>query len=417
MKADEIKFAKNERAEISSDGNLKGSLLRHYGDGIKFEALPAKISLNKFEMITEKITSAPEVEMQKLNLQYGLTQGILIGPDINTGKDSQARKSVYSSQYPGIIGNCAEMQKVYRLMTMVAPSNSTVLLLGETGTGKEVIARGIHQTSARKNKPMVTVNCAALPANLIESELFGHERGSFTGALDRRIGKFELAHQGTIFLDEIGELPLELQVKLLRVIQEREFERVGGKAIIKVDARIIAATNRDLDAEVDAHRFRADLYYRLNVFPICLPPLRERQNDIADLADFFLSRYCKITGKKINFISNRVLQQLRSYSWPGNVRQLEHLIERSILLSDDNVLKHICLPNETNKNINDREVFNNRTLIDVERNHIITVLKKCSGKIAGEGGAAEWLDVPATTLHAKMKKLNIVKQDYFPQKV
>jgi transcriptional regulator with GAF, ATPase, and Fis domain len=375
-----------------------------------------KISLNKFEMITEKIASNPEAEIQNMNLHYGFPQGIIIDSSINAGKDNSARKSVFSNQYPGIIGNCTEMQKVYRLMTMVAPSNSTVLLLGETGTGKEVIARGIHQSSTRKNRPMVTVNCAALPANLIESELFGHERGSFTGALDRRIGKFELAHQGTIFLDEIGELPLELQVKLLRVIQEREFERVGGKTTIRIDARIITATNRDLEVEVNAHRFRADLYYRLNVFPICLPPLRERQDDIAELANFFLSRYCKITGKKINFISNKVLQELKSYSWPGNVRQLEHLIERSILLSDDNVLRHICLPNDTSKSIGDQEIFKNKTLIDVERSHIIAVLKKCSGKIAGEGGAAEWLDVPSTTLHAKMKKLNIVKQNYFPQK-
>lgn len=370
-------------------------------------------------MVTEKITSSPEAEVQtgsKLNLHYGLSQGILIGSGINTSKENEARKSVYSNQYPSIIGNCAEMQKVYRLMTMVATSNSTVLLLGETGTGKEVIARGIQQSSARKNKPMVMVNCAALPANLIESELFGHERGAFTGAVDRRVGKFELAHQGTIFLDEIGELPLELQVKLLRVIQEREFERVGGKTTIRVDVRIIAATNRDLETEVDENRFRADLYYRLNVFPISLPPLRERQDDIAELANFFLSRYCKTTGKKINFISNSVLQQLKSYAWPGNVRQLEHLIERSILLSDDSVLRQIYLPNNISKNINDQEIFKNKTLIDVERSHIIAVLKRCSGKIAGEGGAAGWLDIPPTTLHAKIKKLNITKQEYFPQK-
>lgn len=367
-------------------------------------------------MITERIVSNTETEGQKLNLHLGLPQSILIDSGVNTGKDRLARKPLFNNQYPGIIGNCAEMQKVYRLMAMVAPSNSTVLLLGETGTGKEVIARGIHQSSGRKNKPMVTINCAALPANLIESELFGHERGSFTGAADRRIGKFELAHQGTIFLDEIGELPPELQVKLLRVIQEREFERVGGKTTIKVDVRIIAATNRDLEAEVDANRFRADLYYRLNVFPISLPSLRDRQEDIAELANFFLVRYSKLTGKKINFISNKVLQQLKSYSWPGNVRQLEHLIERSILLSDDSVLRQICLPNTTVKNLNDQEIFRNKTLIDVERSYIIAVLKKCSGKIAGEGGAAEWLDVPPTTLHAKMKKLHIVKQDYFQQK-
>ncbi|SDH18382.1 sigma-54 interaction domain-containing protein [Mucilaginibacter gossypii] len=367
-------------------------------------------------MITERITSNPEAEMKNLTLHFDLPQGILIDSAVSTGINRPVRSAVFSNQYPGIIGNCAEMQKVYRLMDMVAPSNSTVLLLGETGTGKEVIARGIHQASSRKNKPMVTVNCAALPANLVESELFGHERGAFTGAMDRRIGKFEMANGGTIFLDEIGELPLELQVKLLRAIQEREFERVGGKTTVKVDIRIIAATNRDLEVEVDTHRFRADLYYRLNVFPVCLPPLRERQDDIAELANFFLLRYCKITGKKISFISNKVLQQLKSYSWPGNVRQLEHLIERSILLADDSVLREVFLPNNTSKNLSDQGIFKNKTLIDVERFHIIAVLKKCNGKIAGEGGAAEWLDVPSTTLHAKMKKLNIVKQDYVPQK-
>lgn len=416
-KADEIKFSKNESVEISSGSGAKSRFFYDYGHGIKFEAFEAKFSLNNFEMVTEKITSIPQAEIQsKLNLHYGLQQGILIGSEMPARTENRVGKSIFSNQYPGIIGSSTEMQKVYRLMTMVAPTNSTVLLLGETGTGKEVIARGIHQSSLRKNKAMVTVNCAALPANLIESELFGHERGAFTGAIDRRIGKFELAHQGTIFLDEIGELPLELQVKLLRVIQEREFERVGGKTTIRIDARIIAATNRDLETEVAEHRFRADLYYRLNVFPICLPLLRERQDDIAELANFFVSRYSKITGKEINFISNKVLQQLKSYSWPGNVRQLEHLIERSILLSDGSVLREICLPNDTCKNISDQEIFRNKTLIDVERNHIIAVLKKCSGKIAGEGGAAEWLEIPSTTLHAKMKKLNIAKQDYFPQK-
>jgi transcriptional regulator with GAF, ATPase, and Fis domain len=222
-----------------------------------------------------------------------------------------------------------------------------------------------------------------------------------------------MAHQSTIFLDEIGELPIELQVKLLRVIQEREFERVGGKTTIRVDVRVIAATNRNLEAEVNAHRFRADLYYRLNVFPINLPPLRNRPDDIAALANFFLSRYSKITGKQINFISNKAIQQLKGYPWPGNVRQLEHLIERSILLSDDHVLKHICLPNDVSKNISESDFFKNKTLNDVERNHIIAVLKRCGGKIAGSDGAAHWLGVPPTTLHSKMKKLNIVKQEYY----
>ncbi len=236
------------------------------------------------------------------------------------------------------------MQKVYRLMSLVAESNSTVLILGETGTGKELIARAIHNASLRKDKLMVKVNCAAMPANLIESELFGHERGAFTGAIERRIGKFELANTSTLFLDEIGEMPLEAQVKLLRVLQERELERVGGKNSIKVDVRIIVATNRNLEEEVKAGRFRSDLYYRLNVFPISLPPLRERIEDIEALANFFLNKYNKNTGKHISKISSKVMQQLRSYLWPGNVRELEHLVERSILLTSDSILREIYLP-------------------------------------------------------------------------
>lgn len=320
-----------------------------------------------------------------------------------------------SYHFPGIIGSGAEMQKVYRLMSKVAASNSTVLLLGETGTGKEVIANGIHQSSTRKSKPMIKVNCAALPANLIESELFGHERGAFTGAFDRRIGKFELAHNGTIFLDEVGELPLELQVKLLRVIQEREFERVGGKNTIKVDVRIIAATNRDLELEVNHLRFRADLYYRLNVFPIILPPLRDRLEDIPKLAYFFLMRHGNTSGKKVDQISNKVMQQLKSHIWPGNIRQLEHLIERSVLLANETVLKEVLLPGEAKNGNRERELSRNKTLEDVERNHIIETLIRCSGKIAGKGGAADWLEIPATTLHSKMKKLKISKRDYFQE--
>jgi transcriptional regulator with GAF, ATPase, and Fis domain len=316
-------------------------------------------------------------------------------------------------QYPDIVGSCAEMQKVYHLMSVVARTNSTVILLGETGTGKEVIARGIHQSSSRKNKPMVTINCATLPAHLIESELFGHEKGAFTGAHERRIGKFEMADQGTVFLDEIGEMPLDLQIKLLRVIQEREFERIGGKLTIRTDVRIIAATNRDLSAQVQAHQFRADLYYRLNVFPITLPPLRDREDDIAELANFFLHRFSKIMGKKISLITNKVICQLRAYTWPGNVRQLEHLIERSVLLSRGEVLKEICLPNDSCNKLIEKDLAENRTLAAVERKHIIAVLKKCGGKISGIGGAAKYLDLPATTLHAKMRKLNIVKTDYF----
>lgn len=314
-------------------------------------------------------------------------------------------KLIYNSSE--IIGTSAAMQEVYQMMSLVSHSNATVLLQGETGTGKELIARGIHETSPRSNKLMVKVNCAALPINLIESELFGYEKGAFTGAYERRIGKFELAHRGTLFLDEVGELPLEVQVKLLRVLQEREFERLGGKVTIKVDLRIIAATNRNLMAEVDAGRFRSDLYYRLNVFPIQLPPLRERKEDIPYLAYFFLARYSKNHLFKITGISSGTMNELKAYPWPGNVRELEHMIERSVLLSNTRTLTKVYLPDT---NVDDRTGSANViNLESVERKHIIDVIRKCNGKVSGKGGAAELLRLPASTLNSKMKKLGITK--------
>lgn len=312
-----------------------------------------------------------------------------------------------------IVGSGEKMQQVYRLMSLVADSNATVLVLGETGTGKELIARALHNASPRKDKLMVKVNCAALPANLIESELFGHERGAFTGAIDRRIGKFELAHQSTLFLDEIGEMPLEAQSKLLRVIQERELERLGGKQTIKIDVRLIAATNRNLEEEVKAGRFRADLYYRLNVFPITLPPLRDRAEDIEPLMHFFVEKFSRNTGRKIRKIKPSVIQQLKSYTWPGNVRELEHLIERSVLLTTDGMLNEVYIPQNSETDKEQQIYFGNRTLEEVERSYIIEVLKRCTGKISGVGGAAEILNIPGNTLHSKMKKLGITKADYF----
>lgn len=320
-------------------------------------------------------------------------------------------KTIYN--FGEIVGSGDQMQKVYRLMSLVAESNTTVLVLGETGTGKELIARALHGASPRRDKLMVKVNCAAMPANLIESELFGHERGAFTGAIDRRIGKFELANHSTLFLDEIGELPLEAQAKLLRVIQERELERVGGKQIIKIDVRLIAATNRNLEEEVKAGRFRADLYFRLNVFPISLPPLRDRIEDIEPLTQFFVEKYSRNTGRKIRKISPKVTQQLRSYTWPGNVRELEHLIERSILLTTDGSLDEIYIPQNTDPEKHEQAFLLNRSLEEVERAYIIQTLKRCAGKISGTGSAAEVLKIPGNTLHSKLKKLGINKSDYF----
>ncbi len=320
-------------------------------------------------------------------------------------------KTIYN--FSEIIGSGDQMQKVYRLMSLVADSNTTVLVSGETGTGKELIARGIHNASPRRDKLMVKVNCAALPANLIESELFGHEKGAFTGAIDRRIGKFELANNSSLFLDEIGELPLEAQAKLLRVIQERELERIGGKQTIKIDVRLIVATNRNLEEEVKAGRFRADLYFRLNVFPINLPPLRDRAEDIEPLTHFFVQKYSRNTGRKIRKIAPKVIQQLRSYTWPGNVRELEHLLERSIILTTDGILRDVYIPDKTDPGQQDQAHLLNRSLEEVERSYIIEALKRCAGKISGAGGAAEILKVPGNTLHSKMKKLGISKRDYF----
>ncbi|QEC40292.1 sigma 54-interacting transcriptional regulator [Pseudobacter ginsenosidimutans] len=320
-------------------------------------------------------------------------------------------RNIYN--FSEIIGNAAAMQDVYRLMSLVADSGTTVLVLGETGTGKELIARALHNASPRKEKLMIKVNCAALPANLIESELFGHERGAFTGAIDRRIGKFELANHSTLFLDEIGELPLEAQAKLLRVIQERELERLGGKQTIKIDVRLIAATNRNLEEEVKAGRFRADLYFRLNVFPIVLPPLRDRMEDIEPLTHFFIEKFSKNTGRRIRKVAPKVLQQLRAYTWPGNVRELEHLIERSVLLTTDGQLRDVFIPKHNGADKPELAQIANLPLEEIERGYIIEVLKRCSGKISGAGGAAEILKVPGNTLHSKMKKLKITKADYF----
>ena len=307
-----------------------------------------------------------------------------------------------------LIGSAPAMQEVFHLISRVADSRSTVILLGETGTGKELIARAIHDGSPRRDKMMIKVNCAALPEHLIESELFGHEKGSFTGAIERKLGKFELANNGTLFLDEIGELPLDLQVKLLRVLQEREIERIGGRGAIPVDVRIIAATNRNIEKEVAERRFRADLYYRLNVFPIVVPPLRDRKADIPLLAAYFIERYSKYAGKRITGISEKFQQSMMTYDWPGNVRELEHLIERSILLTSGHILKESHLPGSESAPGQRRDHF--KTMREAERDHILSALKKCNGKISGPGGAAELLDIHVSTLNARIRKLGI-KQD------
>jgi formate hydrogenlyase transcriptional activator len=312
-----------------------------------------------------------------------------------------------------IIGHSQSMQHVFRLIKKVAPTDSTVLIQGETGTGKELIARAIHDGSPRQGKMMVKVNCAALPANLVESELFGHERGSFTGAVERRIGKFELAIGGTLFLDEIGEMPLEVQVKLLRALQEKEIERVGGRSTIKVNVRIIAATNRDLEMEMIEGRFRSDLYYRLNIFPVELPPLRTRKEDIPPLTAHFIAHHAKRMHKQVQSLSSNAMEQMMRYHWPGNVRELEHLLERSVLLAPGDTITDVYLPSPRKcipANCGTESPVKFPTIDENELGHIMTALRICGGRISGVGGAAEVLGVPASTLHSKMKRLGIKKE-------
>ena len=303
-----------------------------------------------------------------------------------------------------LIGSSSSLKKVLKNVERVASTDSTVLITGETGTGKELIARAIHNLSPRKGRPLVKVNCAAIPSGLIESEFFGHEKGAFTGALTRKMGRFELADKGTIFLDEIGELPLDLQSKLLRVLQEGEFERVGGTQTFKVNVRVITATNRNLEQLSKTGHYRPDLYYRLNVFPIHLPSLRERDGDIPLLAQYFTRKFSANLGKKIEKIPERMMSALTRYQWPGNIRELEHVIERAVILSEGSELEPIeWLTPSANKTGNGTAL----TLEEMERQHITDVLEQTSWRVSGDKGAAKILGLNATTLEARMKKLGI----------
>lgn len=305
-----------------------------------------------------------------------------------------------------IIGESNALKKVLARVEMVAKTDSTVLIRGETGTGKELIARAINNLSKRKDCPLIKVNCPAIPTGLIESELFGHEKGAFTGALSRKIGKFELADGGTIFLDEVGELPLEAQAKLLRVLQEREFERVGGTETHKVDDRVIAATNRDLEVAVKEGKFRADLFYRLNVFPITLPPLRERREDIPLLIRHFAQKYIIKMSKEMTSVSDRTIERLKEYSWPGNIRELENVVERAVILSTSDELEiyESLIGSLLDVSPNGDKFM---TLEDLERQHIIRVLNQTGWQIEGDRGAAKILGLNPSTLRGRTKKLDI----------
>jgi len=304
-------------------------------------------------------------------------------------------------EHTEIVGQSQAIKKILTLAEQVAKTDSTVLLLGETGTGKELLARGIHSMSSRKERPLVTVNCASLPPTLIESELFGREKGAYTGALTKMVGRFEVANGSTLFLDEIGELSLDLQSKLLRVLEEGKFERLGSTKTVHVNVRIIAATNRDVAREVKEGRFRKDLYYRLNVFPIAIPPLRERPEDIPLLIWAFVKEFQKRMGKEIESIPRKNVEALQAYPWPGNVRELRNVIERAMIVSSGKTLV-VQLPKLASS-----ETENTPSLEDTERRHIVSVLEKTGWRVAGKAGAAEILGLNRSTLLSKMKKLGI----------
>jgi len=333
---------------------------------------------------------------------------------IKTLKDQLHQENVYLQEeikgecnYEEIIGRDRSFKKVLESVEHVAETNATVLIFGETGTGKELVARAIHRCSQRSSRPLIKVNCAALPAGLVESELFGHEKGAFTGALQKKIGRFELAHGGSIFLDEIGDIPEETQVKLLRVLQEQEFERVGGTQTIKVNVRVIAATNRDLEAALAQQTFRADLFYRLNVFPINVPPLRERTEDIPLLARYFIGKYMKVMNKRIETINPSSMDRLIQYSWPGNVRELENVIERAVILCKGRVLEIEAefLSSSTSVESPNRLM----TLEEMEREYVEKVLRETGWVIGGKRGAAEILNIHPNTLRSRLLKLGINK--------
>jgi formate hydrogenlyase transcriptional activator len=311
-------------------------------------------------------------------------------------------------RFEQIIGNSPALESVLEQVEQVAPTDSTVLIQGETGTGKELIARAIHNLSARCGRPFIKLNCAAIPFDLLESELFGHERGAFTGAIAQKIGRFELADKGTLFLDEVGDIPPGLQPKLLRVLQEQEFERLGSTRTHQVDVRLVAATNRNLPDMVKRNEFRSDLYYRLNVFPVPLPPLRERREDIPALVEHFVEIYARRMGKQIDEISSETMSELASYAWPGNIRELQNFIERSVILTSGNVLKS---PLASLRNAAEAESLGPVTMEDAEREHIRKILEQTRWVVSGPNGAAARLGIKRSTLYFRMQKLGISRTD------
>jgi formate hydrogenlyase transcriptional activator len=333
----------------------------------------------------------------------------IVPPSSNVTEDLRLDEEVRrEADFQGIVGKSSTLRQLLEMVKTVAPSDSTVLLLGETGTGKELIARAIHNRSGRRERTLVKVNCAAIPTGLLESELFGHERGAFTGAIAQKVGRLELADGGSLFLDEIGDIPLELQPKLLRVLQEREFERLGSTRTKKVDVRVVAATHRDLETMIVDKQFRSDLYYRLNVFPITIPPLRERPEDIPLLVQHFVQQTARNMNKAIDTISCDTMDALTQYSWPGNIRELENVIERAVILSPGPVLR-LSIRDLHTRIAPGHNHERNQTLEEVQRKHIVTTLKQTRWVLSGPRGAATRLGLHRATLYFRMKKLGIVR--------
>jgi formate hydrogenlyase transcriptional activator len=380
-------------------------------------------------MRRDGLTRTLRISLQPLTLEGGLRGLVGAAEDVTERKESEAKllralaeverlknqlqaENLYlkeevklSHNFGEIVGGSEALKKALYLVERVAATGATVLILGETGTGKELLARAVHDLSARKDGPFIKVDCGAIPAGLIESELFGHEKGAFTDAIKRRTGRFELADGGTIFLDEIGDLPLDLQTKLLRVLQEGAFERVGGMRTIKTDSRVVAATNRDLSLRIGSGAFREDLYYRLATFPILLPPLRERPEDVPALALHFIKKYSAKLGKRIESVPQQLVEKLQAYHFPGNVRELENLIERAVILSAGPTLQmdvSFTAPRQTAP-----EPEGPQTLEEVERSHILRVLEACNWRIEGPQGAARLLGLHPSTLRSRLRKLNV----------
>jgi PAS domain S-box-containing protein len=349
------------------------------------------------------IQDITERKQAELNLQFALSEIQELKEKLEVERAYLQEEIKLEYNYENIIGQSDGLKYVLYKVEQIAPSDTTVLVLGETGTGKELVARAIHSLSPRKDRALVKVNCATLPSNLIESELFGHEKGAFTGAYARQLGRFEVANGASLFLDEIGELPLKLQPKLLRVMQDGEFERLGSSGTIKVDVRVIAATNRNLEQEVRRGRFREDLWYRLSIFPITVPPLRERVEDIALLVDFFVDKISKRLGKSIESIPTSVMNILQDYHWPGNVRELENVLERAIINSSGPKLRLVDELKKQDKDLTSTK----KTLEQVERDHIVRVLEQTNWKVSGQDGAAEILGLNRSTLRARIRKLGI----------